>query len=183
MNQSEHSHRQRSTIWPKGDSVQMPAPRCCRTAMLYLSRPASKDAAISDASEVAMAADAGRVGPRLAEEHGSSKQAGRSVCRVHHTATKRPSLPSFRPSVAPAARWSPRSANAGPAGAAPPAACRFPLLAGLLSSLPEGEPAAVRNFRQAGSLLLAPLSFWGLGRPALAIAIEEEVMQWARGWR
>ena len=28
-----------------------------------------------------------------------------------------------------------------------------------------------------------PLSFWGLGRPALAIAIEEEVMQWARGWR
>ena len=23
----------------------------------------------------------------------------------------------------------------------------------------------------------------GLGRPALASAIEEEVMQWARGWR
>ena len=170
MNQSEHSHRQRSTIWPKGDSVQMPAPRCCRTAMLYLSRPASKDAAISDASEVAMAADAGRVGPRLAEEHGSSKQAGRSV---HHTATKRPPLPSFRPCVAPAARWSPRSANAGPAGAAPPAACRcrspMPLscrpLPAVFGTSPWG--AAVLNFRHA---CCSPFG-------------SEEVMPWARGWR
>ena len=36
---------------------------------------------------------------------------------------------------------------------------------------------------RARALFFLLAQIWGLGRPALAIAIEEEVMQWARGWR